>query len=149
MSDVAVPIETAAGGTGTAATAPTGGSAGSMSSAAWASAADLDPELWAAVEAERDRQSDNIELIASENYVWQAVLDAQGTWLTNKYAEGLPGKRYYGGCEHVDVAENLARNGHCACSRAPITSTSNRMPAPRPTWRPTSRCSGPATGSWA
>ncbi len=109
MSDVAVPIETAAGGTVTAATAPTGGSVGSMSPDAWASAADLDPELWAAVEAERDRQSDNIELIASENYVWQAVLDAQGTWLTNKYAEGLPGKRYYGGCEHVDVAENLAR----------------------------------------
>ncbi|MEI7744213.1 MAG: serine hydroxymethyltransferase [Chloroflexota bacterium] len=61
------------------------------------------------MEAERHRQQDKIELIASENYVWQAVEEAQGSWLTNKYAEGLPGKRYYGGCEHVDVAENLAR----------------------------------------
>jgi glycine hydroxymethyltransferase len=69
----------------------------------------VDPELWAAIEDERHRQTDKIELIASENYVWGAVLEAQGTWLTNKYAEGLPGRRYYGGCEHVDVAENLAR----------------------------------------
>jgi glycine hydroxymethyltransferase len=80
-----------------------------VSPAAWASIAELDPELWAAVEAERHRQTDNIELIASENYVWAAVLEAQGTWLTNKYAEGLPGRRYYGGCEHVDVAEELAQ----------------------------------------
>ena len=81
----------------------------SVSSAAWASIAEVDPELWAAMEAERHRQTDKIELIASENYVFQAVNEAQGSWLTNKYAEGLPGKRYYGGCEHVDVAENLAR----------------------------------------
>ena len=78
-------------------------------SAAWAPIAEVDPELWSAMEAERHRQQDKIELIASENYVWQAVEEAQGSWLTNKYAEGLPGKRYYGGCEHVDVAENLAR----------------------------------------
>jgi len=78
--------------------------------AAWAPLAEVDPALWAAVEAERHRQADNIELIASENYVWQAVLEAQGTWLTNKYAEGLPGKRYYGGCEYVDIAEDLARD---------------------------------------
>ena len=77
--------------------------------AAWASIADVDPELWAAMEAERHRQTDKIELIASENYVWSAVLEAQGSWLTNKYAEGLPGKRYYGGCEYVDLAEDLAR----------------------------------------
>jgi glycine hydroxymethyltransferase len=76
---------------------------------AWAPIAELDPELWAAMEAERHRQADKIELIASENYVWSAILEAQGSWLTNKYAEGLPGRRYYGGCEHVDVAEELAR----------------------------------------
>ena len=78
--------------------------------AAWASVAEVDPELWAAMESERHRQADKIELIASENYVWSAVEEAQGSWLTNKYAEGLPGKRYYGGCEYVDVAENLARD---------------------------------------
>jgi glycine hydroxymethyltransferase len=74
----------------------------------WAPLADVDPELWDAMVLERDRQRDKIELIASENYVYAAVLEAQGSWLTNKYAEGLPGKRYYGGCEFVDVAENLA-----------------------------------------
>ncbi len=72
--------------------------------------ADVDPELWAAMEDERHRQHDKIELIASENYTAAAVMEAQGSWLTNKYAEGLPGKRYYGGCEFVDVAENLARD---------------------------------------
>ena len=80
-----------------------------VSPAAWASVADVDPELWAAMESERHRQTDKIELIASENYVWAAVEEAQGSWLTNKYAEGLPGKRYYGGCEYVDIAENLAK----------------------------------------
>ncbi len=80
-----------------------------MPSAAWSSIAEVDPDLWEAIEAERHRQADKIELIASENYVWAAVLEAQGTWLTNKYAEGLPGRRYYGGCEHVDVVEDLAR----------------------------------------
>ncbi|HEX3264716.1 MAG TPA: serine hydroxymethyltransferase [Candidatus Limnocylindrales bacterium] len=74
----------------------------------WAPLADVDPELWDAMVRERDRQRDKIELIASENYVYAAVLEAQGSWLTNKYAEGLPGKRYYGGCEFVDIAENLA-----------------------------------------
>jgi glycine hydroxymethyltransferase len=74
-------------------------------------AADLaktDPELFDAVRAENQRQEDHIELIASENYVSQAVLEAQGSQLTNKYAEGYPGKRYYGGCEYVDIAETLA-----------------------------------------
>ncbi len=70
--------------------------------------ASLDPELWKALEAERQRQHDHIELIASENYASPRVLMAQGSVLTNKYAEGYPGKRYYGGCEHVDVAEQLA-----------------------------------------
>jgi glycine hydroxymethyltransferase len=68
----------------------------------------FDPELAAAIAAERQRQEDHVELIASENYASPRVLEAQGTVLTNKYAEGYPGKRYYGGCEHVDVAERLA-----------------------------------------
>jgi len=67
-----------------------------------------DPELWRAIQAENRRQEDHIELIASENYASPAVLQAQGSQLTNKYAEGYPGKRYYGGCEHVDVVEQLA-----------------------------------------
>src|SRR6266702_71023 len=67
-----------------------------------------DPEVWAAIQGERRRQQDGLELIASENYTSPAVLAAQGSILTNKYAEGLPGKRYYGGCEFVDVAESLA-----------------------------------------
>jgi glycine hydroxymethyltransferase len=77
--------------------------------AAWAPLAEVDPELWAAMDGERRRQHDKIELIASENYAFAAVMEAQGSWLTNKYAEGLPGKRYYGGCEYVDVAERLAQ----------------------------------------
>jgi glycine hydroxymethyltransferase len=70
--------------------------------------AGFDPELQAALDGERQRQEDHIELIASENYASPRVLEAQGTVLTNKYAEGYPGKRYYGGCEYVDVAEQLA-----------------------------------------
>ena len=70
--------------------------------------AQTDPELWAAIQQELRRQEDHIELIASENYASPAVLQAQGTVLTNKYAEGYPGKRYYGGCEYVDEAERLA-----------------------------------------
>jgi len=68
----------------------------------------VDPEIWAAVQAENRRQEEHIELIASENYTSPAVMAAQGSQLTNKYAEGYPGKRYYGGCEHVDVVETLA-----------------------------------------
>ena len=67
-----------------------------------------DPALYKAIQDELLRQQQHIELIASENIVSQAVLEAQGSVLTNKYAEGYPGKRYYNGCEHVDVAENLA-----------------------------------------
>jgi len=70
--------------------------------------AKTDPELWAAIQNENMRQEDHIELIASENYASPAVMQAQGSQLTNKYAEGYPGKRYYGGCEFVDVAEQLA-----------------------------------------
>ena len=70
--------------------------------------AKTDPELWSAIQKENQRQQDHIELIASENYASPAVMEAQGTQLTNKYAEGYPGKRYYGGCEFVDMAETLA-----------------------------------------
>ncbi len=70
--------------------------------------AQSDPDLWAAIVAETRRQEAHIELIASENYASPAVLEAQGSQLTNKYAEGYPGKRYYGGCEYVDIAEQLA-----------------------------------------
>ena len=70
--------------------------------------ANVDPVLFAAIQAENQRQEDHIELIASENYTSPAVMEAQGSQLTNKYAEGYPGKRYYGGCEHVDVVEQLA-----------------------------------------
>jgi len=68
----------------------------------------VDPDVWAAIQKEDTRQEQHIELIASENYASPAVMQAQGTQLTNKYAEGYPGKRYYGGCEHVDVVEQLA-----------------------------------------
>src|SRR6266704_532582 len=68
----------------------------------------FDPEVATAIRRETERQEFNLELIASENFVSEAVLEAQGSVLTNKYAEGYPGKRYYGGCEHVDVVETLA-----------------------------------------
>ena len=67
-----------------------------------------DPEIYAVIERERQRQLDKFEMIASENFVSNAVLQAQGSILTHKYAEGYPGRRYYGGCEYVDTAENLA-----------------------------------------
>ena len=67
-----------------------------------------DPEVWQAIQAERGRQQDGLEMIASENYTSPAVMAAQGSVLTNKYAEGYPGRRYYGGCEHVDTVERLA-----------------------------------------
>ncbi len=79
-----------------------------------ASLAELDPEVAAAMNGELARQRDTLEMIASENFVPRAVLQAQGSVLTNKYAEGYPGRRYYGGCEHVDVVENLAKERACA-----------------------------------
>jgi glycine hydroxymethyltransferase len=81
---------------------------------------DFDPDLWQAMENERQRQEDHIELIASENYTSPRVLQAQGSVLTNKYAEGYPGKRYYGGCEFVDVAEQLAIDRAKALFRADV-----------------------------
>src|SRR5262244_771137 len=70
--------------------------------------ANVDPEIWGVIQQENQRQEEHIELIASENYASPAVLAAQGSQLTNKYAEGYPGKRYYGGCQYVDIAEQLA-----------------------------------------
>ena len=75
-----------------------------------ASLSEADPDVFAAIQRERGRQTDGLELIASENYTSAAVMEAQGTCLTNKYAEGYPGRRYYGGCEFVDQIENLARD---------------------------------------
>src|SRR6266480_6358178 len=72
--------------------------------------AEEDPEVWAAIALEMERQEDGLEMIASENYTSPAVMQAVGSVLTNKYAEGYPGRRYYGGCEHVDVVEDLARD---------------------------------------
>ena len=69
---------------------------------------EFDPDLWASINNETTRQEEHIELIASENYTSKSILEIQGSVLTNKYAEGYPGKRYYGGCEHVDIAESLA-----------------------------------------
>ena len=69
-----------------------------------------DPDVWAAIAAEARRQQDGLEMIASENYTSPAVMQAVGSVLTNKYAEGYPGRRYYGGCEYVDVVEDLARD---------------------------------------
>src|SRR6476659_1250921 len=74
----------------------------------WRSLAETDPEIADAIRNERHRQNTGLELIASENFVSRAVLEAAGSVMTNKYAEGYPGRRYYGGCEFVDVAERLA-----------------------------------------
>ena len=92
---------------------------------------DSDPEIYKAINDELVRQQNHIELIASENIVSQAVLEAQGSVLTNKYAEGYPGKRYYNGCEHVDVAEQLAIDRLCLLytSPSPRDATLSRMPS--------------------
>src|SRR4051812_38153328 len=74
---------------------------------------ETDPEVWQAIDAERRRQQDGLEMIASENYTSPAVLAAQGSVLTNKYAEGYPGRRYYGGCEHGDILERVAIGRVC------------------------------------
>ena len=107
-----------------------------------------DPQVWKAIQSEFRRQEEGIELIASENYASPAVLAAQGTVLTNKYAEGYPGKRYYGGCEHVDVAEQLAIDRARAlfgAEYANVQPHSGSQVMPPSTWR----CCSPATPSWA
>ena len=108
----------------------------------------FDPELYESIHNEEHRQEDHIELIASENYASPRVLEAQGSVLTNKYAEGYPGKRYYGGCEYVDIAEQLAID-RAKQLFGPITPTCSHIPVPRPTPRSTWRCCSPVTPSSA
>src|SRR3546814_20706681 len=88
--------------------------------------ASFDPEIQAAIDAEAARQEAHIELIASKTYTSPAVMEAQGSVLTNKYAEGYPGKRYYGGCEHVDVIEQLAIARACELFGADYASSDER-----------------------
>ena len=93
----------------------------------------VDPAMAKAIDQELGRQRDEIELIASENIVSKAVMEAQGSVLTNKYAEGYPGRRYYGGCQYVDIAEKLAierATTNCSASASP---TCSRTRAARPT----------------
>lgn len=100
--------------------------------------AGFDDELWAAIQNEERRQEEHIELIASENYASPRVLEAQGSVLTNKYAEGYPGKRYYGGCEYVDIAEQLAIDRAkqlFGAAYANVQPHSVRRPMPRSTSR--------------
>ena len=113
-----------------------------MDSLSDATLAQLDPEIQAVLDAELGRQRDTLEMIASENFVPRAVLEAQGSVLTNKYAEGYPGRRYYGGCEFVDVAESSPSSAPSRSSAA-TTSTFSPTRALRltqpPSWRwPTS-----------
>ena len=91
-----------------------------------------DPEIFGAITNELGRQRREIELIASENIVSRAVMEAQGSVMTNKYAEGYPGRRYYGGCDYVDIAENLAIDRAKSCSAAG-SPTCSRIPAARRT----------------
>ena len=109
---------------------------------------EADPDVFAAIEKERERQQDHIELIASENYVSASVLAADGSALTNKYAEGLPGARYYGGCEYVDIVEQLAIDRAKSCSGRSMP-TCSPTPAPPPTSPPTWPCCSRATRCWA
>jgi len=110
--------------------------------------AKVDPELWDAIQKENARQQDHIELIASENYTSPAVMQAQGSQLTNKYAEGYPGKRYYGGCEFVDVAEQLAIDRVKQLFGAEAANVQPNSGS-RPTRACSSPCSSLATRSWA
>ena len=107
-----------------------------------------DPDVWAAVQKEDVRQEQHIELIASENYASPAVMEAQGTQLTNKYAEGYPGKRYYGGCEYVDVVEQLAIDRLKQIFGAEAANVQPNSPR-RPTRACTWPCSSRATPCWA
>ena len=110
--------------------------------------AETDPDLAAALGSELIRQQDGIELIASENAVSAAVLEAQGSVLTNKYAEGYPGRRYYGGCEYVDVAERLAIDRAKRLFSCTLP-TCNPIPARRRTRRRSSLCCNRGTRFWA
>ena len=114
-----------------------------------AALASADPEMADAIDKELGRQRDEIELIASENIVSRAVLEAQGSILTNKYAEGYPGRRYYGGCQFVDIAEKLAIERAKELFSASASPTYSRTPAARPTRACSSPCCSRATRSWA
>ena len=103
------------------------------------SLAEEDPDIARVLRGEARRQALNLELIASENFVSEAVLEATGSVLTNKYAEGYPGRRYYGGCDVVDEAENLAIERAKALFGADHANVQPHSPAPRPTKRPTGR----------
>ncbi|VFS43894.1 serine hydroxymethyltransferase 1 [Enterobacter cancerogenus] len=109
--------------------------------------ADYDAELWQAMEQEKVRQEEHIELIASENYTSPRVMQAQGSQLTNKYAEGYPGKRYYGGCEYVDIVEQLAIDRAKELFGADYA-TSSHTPALRLTLRSIPRCCSRAIPFW-
>jgi len=93
----------------------------------------VDPEVARAIDLETRRQAGKLELIASENFVSEAVLEAQGSIMTNKYAEGYPGKRYYGGCEFVDIVENLAMSAAKSSLERKV-STSSPIPGHRQIW---------------
>lgn len=108
----------------------------------------LDPEIFSAISAEFARQQSHLELIASENFTNPAVMQAQGSVLTNKYAEGYPARRWYGGCEHVDKVEVIAIE-RAKNSSAPNTPTSSPTPAPKPMPPSTPLSSSPATNSSA
>ena len=108
----------------------------------------FDKEIFATIEKERQRQEDNIELIASENFVSEEVLQAQGSILTNKYAEGYPGKRYYGGCEFVDVIEQLAIDRVKDLFEADYANVQPHSPGPRPITPSSKPCSSLGTLTW-
>ena len=101
--------------------------------------ADFDPEIAELIGKELERQRTGLEMIASENHAPLAVMEAQGSVLTNKYAEGYPGRRYYGGCEHVDVVEQTAIDRVSPCS-ARSSPTCNPIPVRRPMPRSCTRC---------
>ncbi len=105
-----------------------------------ATLSESDPEIARAIANELGRQRDEIELIASENIVSRAVLEAQGSVLTNKYAEGYPGRRYYGGCQFVDIAETARDRARHQAVRLPASPTCSRIPAPGQCRRCSSRC---------
>ena len=109
----------------------------------------IDPEIYAVIERELQRQLQKLEMIASENFVSAAVLQAQGSILTHKYAEGYPGRRFYGGCEFVDTAENSGLEPGEGAFRGRLSPTSSPIPAPRPTWPSIFPSSSRATPSWA
>lgn len=109
---------------------------------------ETDPELFKAIADEVQRQREHIELIASENFVSPAVMEAMGSPLTNKYAEGYPAKRYYGGCQYVDVAENLARD-RAKLLLGPSMPTCSPIAAHRQTPPSILPCSTPAIPCWA